>query len=145
MERRKEPTQLEYFELDVAYHSRSKHKWKGGTVSFKPNKVDRDIVTLQDVLCNAVHLEKALKTSEKQEKPKSERSYKMLKALENFLSKNVATHSETGRSPYLSQYDIDLSDEHIISLMKFNIEIKNELVLQKEQSAEKDKGIGMGA
>lgn len=121
---------LKEFYSDISIYWRTKHTWSRGLVTFTPNKIDSDIVTLQRVLSNAVKLNVATASIENE-----------LKAFEAYLIKNIAIKGSN--RPYISKDRINLTDDNIISLCKFNKIFTKELKIQKEQ--EKAESLDRGA
>jgi hypothetical protein len=121
---------LKEFYSDISIYWRTKHTWSRGLVTFTPNKTDSDIVTLQRVLSNAVKLNVATASIENE-----------LKAFEAYLIKNIAIKGSN--RPYISKDRINLTDDNIISLCKFNKIFTKELKIQKEQ--EKAESLDRGA
>lgn len=121
---------LKEFYSDISTYWRTKHTWSRGLVPFTPNKTDSDIVTLQRVLSNAVKLNVATASIENE-----------LKAFEAYLIKNIAIKGSN--RPYISKDRINLTDDNIISLCKFNKIFTKKLKIQKEQ--EKAESLDRGA
>lgn len=121
---------LKEFYSDISIYWRTKHTWSRGLVTFTPNKIDSDIVTLQRVLSNAVKLNVATASIENE-----------LKAFEAYLIKNIAIKGSN--RPCISKDRINLTDDNIISLCKFNKIFTKELKIQKEQ--EKAESLDRGA
>lgn len=120
---------LKKFNQDLQFYWRTKHKMRGGTVTFSPNKKDSDIVILKRVLGNAMKLN-----------PEHKNVESLLKSLEEYLVQNIAT--EGSARPYLSKDNINLSDDNIIKLCKFNKELAKELKAQVEEEEEQNLGVG---
>ena len=125
---------LKGFRSDISYYKRTAHKWGSGTVSFVPEKKDSDIVILQSVVDNCLSIENCGEAVEKQ-----------IKAFEQYIVKNFSKTEEGVDRPFLSDSDIDLTDDNIIELIKFNKEFKKELNLQKaKETKEKDYSFEVG-
>jgi hypothetical protein len=119
---------------DLEYSWRTKYATSSGIVRFDPSKQDSDIVILKRVLKNCLKVELT-----------NEKTQSQVKTFENYLIENFSINKKNHPRPYLSKEKINLTDDNIISLSKFNKGFKKILQSQQQKNDSEEIILGRGA